>query len=423
MERNRLAAVCWVVLMVCCGSAAVAQKKKASARQEIERVLRNVAGSIMHDTKFRIVDNETGETFEDSRGLPVRAGIRVESPYNEWRYWNGVMNLGFLSLGERLDEPQFVEYAKKNVAFAFDHDVFFRKCYDANLKTGMEQKFRMALLDDCGAMGAGVLAVHAVDPKDRYQAYAHQAADYMMNHEKRLNDGTFCRSVPYEMTVWGDDLYMSVPFLARMGLLTGERKYFDEAANQVLLFDRYLWEDKTGLFYHGWYDDVRQNGVAHWGRCNGWMIMAQVELLTHLPHDHPKRQQLMYLLTRQIVSLIRYQDASGLWHQLIDKEHTYLETSASAIFTYAIAKAINEGWLDNRYAHVAVQGWQGVSSKILADGRVEGICMGTGISTAVSYYANRPTPVNDIHGLGAVLLAGSEIIKLYENGIGSVWGL
>lgn len=113
--------------------------------------------------------------------------------------------------------------------------------------------------------------------------------------------------------------------------------------------------------------------------------------------------------------------ALGLWHQLIDMENTYLETSATAIFTYAIAKAINEGWLDSRYAYIAAQGWEGVSSRIMADGQVEGICMGTGINTATYYYANRPTVLNDIHGLGATLLAGSEVLKLYRKGIKFNW--
>lgn len=399
-----------------------AQKNHPDPSQDIERVLRNVAGNIIKNTTFNIINSKTGETFKDSDEIPVEAGYRVESPYNEWRYWNGVMNIGFLALGKQLNDQQFMEYAKKNVSFVFDHDRYFKKCYDAKTgNTGMEQKFRMALLDDCGAMGAGVLAVNDMDSQKRYREYLDKAADYIMYKEKRLEDGTFCRDVPYRMTVWGDDLYMSVPFLSRMGALTGEQKYFDEAARQVILFAKHLWDSQTRLFFHCWYDDIQQNGVAHWGRCNGWIIMAQIELLDKLPGNHPRRKELIQLLTRQIIGLSRYQDSSGLWHQLIDLENTYLETSASAIFTYAVAKAINEGWIDPRYAYVAAQGWEGVSRKILADGQVEGICMGTGISTSTSYYASRPTPLNDIHGLGAVLLAGCEVMKLYQKGIPFNW--
>lgn len=399
-----------------------AQEKHPDPRMDIERVLRHVAGHMMQHTTFKIVNKETGKTFSGSKDLPVDARYRVESPYNDWRYWNGVLNIGFITLGNSLNDQQYITYAKKNVSFVFDHDVYFKKQYDAGVcENDMRRKYRMQMLDDCGAMGAGVIAVQQIEPQSRYRDYLDKAANYIMKKEYRLADGIFCRTEPFEMTVWGDDLYMSVPFLARMGELTGDRKYFDEAARQVILFNKYLWDPQTRIFFHCWYDDIKQNGVAHWGRCNGWIIMAQVELLDKLPADHPKREELIRLLTRQIVGLSRYQDASGLWHQLIDMEETYLETSSSAMYTFAVAKAINEGWLDLRYAYIAAQGWEGLSDKILADGQVEGICMGTGLNTATYYYANRPTPLNDVHGLGAILLAGCEVMKLYESGIPFNW--
>lgn len=392
--------------------------------QDIERILRNVAGNVMQNATFQIINTITGEVFKESHNLPIESDFRVESPQNTWSYSNGVMNIGFLALGEQLNDQQYVDFAKKNVSFGFDHDDFFQKRHDAgHFNTGMSQKYRMALLDDCGAMGAGVLAVNSIDRQDRYRNYLDKAADYIMNKEKRLKDGTFCRDVPNAMTVWGDDLYMSVPFLARMGTLTGEKKYFDEAARQVNLFNKHLWNGYKQLYYHGWYDDIQQNGVAFWGRCNGWIIMAQVELLDQIPSRHPKRQELIHLLTEQIVSLCRYQHPSGLWHQLIDKDNSYLETSSSAMFTFAIAKAVNKGWIDVRYAYVAALGWDGVASRILADGTVDGICMGTGISPTMEYYYNRATPVSDIHGIGAILLAGTEMMKLYQHGIPHIWGI
>ncbi len=399
-----------------------AQDKYLEPKQDITKVLQNVAAQIIQNTSFKIINSKTNKTFLDANNLPIEDGYRIESPYNEWRYWNGVINIGFIALGNQLEDPKYIEYAKNNVDFVFDHDDYFKKLYDAEIQgTGMEQKFRMSLLDDCGAMGAGLLDVYEMDPQKRYREYLDRAADYLMVKEKRLKDGTLCRTTPYEMTVWGDDLYMSVPFLARMGKLTGEQKYFEEAIKQVTLFNKYLWDQQTNLFFHCWYDDIKQNGVAHWGRCNGWILMAQVELLEQLPINHPKRKELIKLLTKQIIGLSRYQDASGLWHQLIDKENTYLETSSSAMFTYAIAKAINNNWLDSRYAYVAIKGWEGLSNNILSDGQVEGICMGTGIYTSTNYYANRPTILNDIHGLGAILLGGSEVMKLYQKGIKKVW--
>lgn len=393
-------------------------------KQDVEKVVRNIADNIIRHTTFKIVNKNTGELFDSSKLLPMSVEYKIHSPYNEWKYWNGVMNIGFCVLGETIDEERFIDYAKRNISFMFDHDPYFKERYEKKIDgTGMEQKYRMALLDDCGAMGASVLAIYKLDSQKRYREYIDKVAKYIMHNEKRLKDGTFCRAVPNEMTVWGDDLYMSVPFLARMGALTKEQEYFDEAVRQVFLFKKHLWNDEKQLYYHGWYDDIQQNGTAFWGRCNGWIIMAQVELLDKLPENHPSRKDLTQLLIKQIVGLARYQDESGLWHQLIDKENTYLETSSTAMFAYSIAKAVNEGWIDIRYAYVAAQAWDGVASRILADGQVAGICAGTGISPINSYYANRPIPLNDIHGLGAILLAGSEILKMYQNGIPQIWGL
>jgi rhamnogalacturonyl hydrolase YesR len=101
-----------------------------------------------------------------------------------------------------------------------------------------------------------------------------------------------------------------------------------------------------------------------------------------------------------------------LWHQLLDKDDSYLETSCSAMFTYALARSITKNYIEPRYTSIAKRGWQGVMSKIHADGQIEGVCTGTVVSDDINDYYHRPTPLNDIHGVGAILLAGSEILQL-----------
>lgn len=188
------------------------QKSHPDPVQDIERVLRNVAGNIVQNTSFKIVNKETGETFTDSKKLPLKAGYMVESPYNEWKYWNGgVLNIGFMAMGEELKDDQYIDYAKQNVNFVFDHDTLFQKLYGSqNQKTGgMEQKFRMSLLDDVGAMAASVLAVHEIaPPQERYRKYLDSAATYVLTKEKRLEDGTYARTFPSDMTVWGGMIYI-----------------------------------------------------------------------------------------------------------------------------------------------------------------------------------------------------------------------
>jgi unsaturated rhamnogalacturonyl hydrolase len=84
------------------------------------------------------------------------------------------------------------------------------------------------------------------------------------------------------------------------------------------------------------------------------------------------------------------------------------------MFTYAIVRAVKKGYIEKRYLSIAEKGWEGIVSKIHVDGQVEGVCTGTGVSDNLVDYYNRPTPLNDVHGIGAVLLAGSEIILLTE---------
>jgi rhamnogalacturonyl hydrolase YesR len=213
------------------------------------------------------------------------------------------------------------------------------------------------------------------------------------------------------MTLWADDLYMSVPYLARMGKLTGDNKYFDFAVKQVEQFNKYIYDPATGLYFHTFFNDENMNGVARWGRCNGWVALAQVELLNNLPADHPKRAELTKMLLRQIVGFSRYQDTSGMWHQLLDKPESYLESSVTAMYVYTVAKAVNEGWISKRFITIAQRGWDALAKKITVDGQVPDICIGTSVEEDISYYFNRPKELNDTHGLGAFLMAGAEMLR------------
>jgi rhamnogalacturonyl hydrolase YesR len=153
------------------------------------------------------------------------------------------------------------------------------------------------------------------------------------------------------------------------------------------------------------------NGVAHWGRSNGWLAVAQTELLNNLPANHPKRQELINLLLRQIVGYSRYQDTTGLWHQVLDKPDSYLESSVTAMFTYAVAKAVNEGWINKTYLTIAEDGWKGLVSNVTPDGQIKDVCIGTNIADDIRFYYDRPKGLNDTHAIGAFLLAGAEMIR------------
>jgi unsaturated rhamnogalacturonyl hydrolase len=362
-----------------------------------KEIVESIAKNILKNTTYTIIDIESGKSYTSTKGLEKNKSYKIESPYVEWKYWNGVLNLAMLELYQITKDEKYKQYSLKNYQFVFDNLAFFETLYNSgNKNTGMEKFFEMSMLDDCGAMG--------ID----------KAADFILNKEVRLDDGTLARLGPYNKTIWLDDLYMSIPFLSRYAELTNDPKYFDFSAKQIKQFTKYLYDPCTGLYFHCYFSNYNENGVAHWGRANGWSMMAQINLLDALPLNHPDRDSLLSIFRQQVIGLARYQSESGLWHQILDKQDSYLETSCSAMFTYAIAKAVNKGWLDEKFQTIALAGWEGLKTKIQADGQVKDICVGTWILNDLVFYYQRPTQLNDIHGLGAVILAGVEIIKLKD---------
>jgi unsaturated rhamnogalacturonyl hydrolase len=391
-------------------------ESKAQNKPSNKKVLRIIANGILKDATFELIDKKTGEHFKSSEEAPDSSTLQIASRYNDWRYWNGIINIAMLKLSKELNEPSYKEYSLKNIAFVFDNYKYFEKNYNNEGKWNYPfgELFIMEELDDCGAMGASVIEIYKLDLQERYRDYIDKAADHILNKQSRLEDGTLVRSFPHKWTLWADDLYMSISFLSRMGKLTGDEKYFDLAAKQVINFNKYLFDPNKGLMYHNWYSDVNKTGVAFWGRANGWSLLAQVDLLDRLPDNYPQSDTLISLLQRHILGITKYQSASGLWHQLLDKEDSYLETSCSAMFTYSIARAVNKDYIDKRYSSIAEKGWKGILSKIHPDGQIEGVCTGTVVSDNLVDYYNRPAPLNDIHGIGTVLLAGIEILKLIK---------
>jgi unsaturated rhamnogalacturonyl hydrolase len=386
----------------------------AQTNAETERVLRAVANAIVQDSVFSFIDQKTGRHFSSAADAPADAQLRLVSPYADWRYWNGVLNIALFRLGEVLHDESYGGFPAKNIGFSFDNFGFFEKRYHGEGKWNYPfgQRFIMEELDDCGAMGASVIEVYRRNPQDRYRSYIDQVAAHILSKQSRLHDRTLARAFPHQWTLWSDDLYMSIAFMSRMGELTGDGRYFDDAARQVINFNTYVFDPDAGLMYHCWYSDVKHPGVGFWGRANGWALLAQVDLLDRLPKNHPQRTQLLDLLQRHLLGIARYQGPEGMWHQLLDKSDSFPETSCTAMFTYAIARSVNRGYIDKRYASIAQRGWEGVLTKIRPDGQVEGVCAGTSVSDNLVEYYHRPTPLNDIHGLGAVILAGTEILQL-----------
>jgi rhamnogalacturonyl hydrolase YesR len=138
------------------------------------------------------------------------------------------------------------------------------------------------------------------------------------------------------------------------------------------------------------------------------------ELLSVMPEDHPDRAKVLDLYRKGVQGAVRVQGSSGFWHQLLDRTDSYLETSATAMFTFAIARGVNRGWIPGVFGPAAQTGWRAVATRVRADGNIDGICMSTTAAADSTYYYNRPTHITAMQGHGAVLMAGAEVLQMVE---------
>jgi unsaturated rhamnogalacturonyl hydrolase len=277
------------------------------------------------------------------------------------------------------------------------------------------------------SMQAGRLLVilHHETGQDRYRKAAKKIVDRLTTYP-RIADGGFWHadSSSRAHQLWSDGVYMVNPFLVEYGREFGDSAHTDdEAAQQLYVYGRHL-QVANGLLKHA-YDESKsaswadpQTGLApeHWCRAVGWYSMAVVNVLDAIPANHPRRTQLLDIFRKLAAGLERYQDpATGRWFQVIDKggrSDNWTETSCSSMFTYALSRGVQQGYLDPHYTAVARRGYQGVLAKLSvgSDGRTDlaDVSVGTNVGD-YAYYVARTRAVNDFHGLGAFLIMNEQM--------------
>ncbi len=388
------------------------------SKDEITRSLMRILDYLEETTPVGLIDKESGEKIYDYKNINLNTIIEPgDFRLNSYEW--GVTYAGMLLAGQISGNDGFTKYTASRLSFLSEVRPYFQKAEKENpvQRHAFTQMLHPHALDDAGAMCAAFIKAREAGLIDKNaDPVIRNYIDYISNKQYRLDDGTLARNRPLHNSLWLDDLFMSVPALAQMGRYTGDTKYFDDAVKQVLQFSERMFNHEKGIFMHAWIEGMEQHPQYHWGRANGWAIMTMVELLEVLPVEHSGYSPIVGLLQKHIEGLARLQSPEGLWHQLIDRKDSYLETSATAIYVYAIARAINRGYVDAQaYGPMLCLAWNAVDSKINAAGQVEGTCVGTGMGFDPAFYYYRPVSPYAAHGYGPVLLAGAEMMRLLNN--------
>ncbi len=348
----------------------------------------------------------------------------IEAPrYGRWTYPLGVTLYGMYRAGKLLGRPDFSDYARGHIrlcAQLYSYALWDRDTY--GYPTVDPKLVHMKMLDDCGSCGSTMLEMHRDRPEPEFESLAREIADFMEKRIERKPDGAFCRmqqGVHYQ-TLWADDLYMGTPFLTRYALAADEPACMDDAAEQFLLFKKYLYMEETHLMSHVYSFSYGMRNGQPWGRGNGWVLFSLTELLEKMPENHSRRPALLEFFRTLSRGVLAVQGEHGLWHQILTDPDAYEETSCTAMFTYAFCRGIRLGLYGSgeagEYCRAAARAWRGIAERAVdVKGNVYGVCWGSQYSFQPDYYTKKLLwAPNDTHGIGIVMLAGIEFELLEE---------
>ncbi len=337
----------------------------------------------------------------------------------KWSYDLGVVYEGFEGIWKRTGDGTYFKAMQKSM------DSYLGK--DGTITNYKQTDFNI----DNVKNGRTLLMLYKVTGQQKYFKAATLLWD-QLQQQPRTKEGGFWHKKIYPNQMWLDGLYMGEPFYAEYAALIKNDKVFDDIANQFIWMEKNSIDIKTGLMYHGW-DESKTEQWANkttgrsphfWGRAMGWYGMALVDVLDNFPLNHPKRKELLAILSRFAVAVQKVQDAkSGLWYDILNMptgKGNYHEASASSMFVYTYAKAVRMGYLPKTYFAIADKGYKGIKTsfveRIDADQiNLKGTVSVSGLGGkpyrdgSYEYYMSEKVVVNDPKGVGAFLLASNEM--------------
>ncbi len=326
-----------------------------------------------------------------------------------FHYHQGVCLSGVYQIYLQCEDERYFQYIKDWVDSVTRED-------------GTIIRYRADAMDD---LQPGILLYPLLDRTGdaRYK----KTLDIIMGHmaEYPVNkEGGFWHTGNCVNQMWLDGLYMGGPICAEYARRFDKPEILEQAIHQILLMRKNTRDEETGLWYHAWAQDkdkpwadpVTGRSPEFWGRSIGWVLIAILDELDQMEQTHPSYNTLCDIGKELLDAVCKYQSEDGRWYQVVDKGHmegNWLENSCSCLYTAAICRAVEKSIADDTYLAIAKKGYEGVINSLTWDGEdllIGNICIGTGAGD-YEHYCNRPTTVNDLHGMGAFLLMCAAVQK------------
>ena len=341
----------------------------------------------------------------------------LRSGPSTWTYTTGLLMQAMDELSEAVGDPRFADYAKRTM------DSYLAD--DGTILTYEADQFNIDHINS----GKMLQRLYARDDDPRYREAIDSLAAQLADHP-RTSEGAFWHKQRYPHQLWLDGVYMGMPFLAGVGVMEGDNEKIEESVREFEIARSHLRDPETGLYYHAW-DEAKQQNWADpetgrsryvWARGLGWYAMALVDILDVIPPEETElRAPLLAIIPELAESLVQAQDATGVWFQIMDmpdEPGNYREASASSMFTYFLAKAINRGYLADSFKPAAEKAYAGLVDEFVsvdADGsfHLTNNCevggLGYGRDGSYRYYMSERVVEDDPKGLGPAIMAGLQV--------------
>lgn len=353
--------------------------------------------------------------------LLMARSVMQRSPLlsRRWHYEPGVALLALKQLWQETGEQEIYDFIKRNI------DQFVGP--DGSIRTYRLEEYNLDQINE----GKLLFFLHGATGDERYKTAAFLLREQLRTHPRTRVGGFWHKRIyPYQM--WLDGIYMASPFYAEFASRFDEPEGFDDVSHQIITIAEHTRDPETGLLYHAWDESKSQRWADpetgcsphFWGRAMGWYAMAIPDVLDHLPEDHPQRHRLVSIFRATIDALVAVQDpASGVWYQVLDqgdRPGNYLESSASCMFVYAIAKGVRMGYLGKEYLAATRKAYEGILTEFATvDERglvnLNGICAVAGLGGkpyrdgSYEYYVGEKVIANEYKGVGPFVMASIEM--------------
>lgn len=333
--------------------------------------------------------------------LVVNKLLTLGGPENETELENGGESIGFFRRDFGISEwdwPQGVGLYGLYKIMMVEKKEKYREFLCSWFKNNMAEGLPSRNINTTTPL-LTLVQLNEICPDPEFESLCLSWADWLMRCLPRTEEGGFQHVTSAngdrlgvrlnENEMWIDTLFMTVLFLNRMGQKYNRQDWISESIHQVLLHIKYLYDKKTGLFYHGWTFNTRDNfGGVFWCRGNSWFTAGILEYLEMFKGslDAGVREFIVNTYKSQVRTLKKLQSQSGLWHTVLDDPASYEEVSGSAAITAGILKGIKLGILDDSYLDCAWKGVRAVMNNIDEEGTVRNVSGGTGMGADREHY-------------------------------------